>query len=362
MTCDFRRRSCGLRPSLVAVLLGCTVAVLVTAPPAVGDDAVQVVIERAPFSIRPAATYDIPLRLQSIREIQLVALVDGLVLPFRVKPGEKVAKQTELLRLDSRSQQLEVDRAGALLQAAKDEADKGGSKARIDVAQKELELAQLRLEQTLTRMPWDGVVYDVHVAEGQFVRAGDPLVTVADPTKLFVDAPVERSSAKVGDSIDLKVEELTVPGKLIAVMPLSARLDPLRGLFQSVASGRIEVDNAEGRFVPGQTVYSPMIPRQPVGEAPTAAVANADDGGRKVQVIRDGMIRDVPVQLLGQVGEEHVWVSGRFAEADQLILRTSEPLPDGTLVTPKNFSDHGMTPPSANPAAAPGTPARTTNF
>lgn len=334
---------------------------IAVAQPASPTDAVQVVIERAPFSIRPAATYDIPLRLQAAREIDLVALVDGLVLPLRIKPGDKVAKQTELLRIDSRVQQLEVDRAAALLQAAKQENEKGGAAARVDVAQKELELAQLRLEQTLTRMPWDGNVHRVHVAEGQFVRAGDRLATVADPKLLFVEAPIDRLTAKVGDTVELKIEEVTVPGRLTAVMPLSERLDPLRGLFQSVASGRIEIDNADGRFLAGQTVYSPMIPRQPVGETPTAAISNSADGGRQVQVIRDGMVRDVAVVLLGQVGEDHVWVSGRFAPEDQLILRTSEPLPDGTIVTPRNFADRNLTPPSSAPAGG-GSPARTSNF
>jgi len=63
-------------------------------------------------------------------------------------------------------------------------------------------------------------------------------------------------------------------------------------------------------------------------------------------VIRDGLVRDIPVQLLGQVGEDHVWISGRFSPEDQLILQTSEPLPDGTIVTPRTYSDRNMTPPA----------------
>jgi multidrug efflux pump subunit AcrA (membrane-fusion protein) len=209
----------------------------------------------------------------------------------------------------------------------------------VDVAKADVDIAQLQLDQAIIRMPWAGVVLEVHSAEGQFVRAGDPLITVADPTDLYVDVPIDRASAKVGDNIELKVEEVSVTGKLAAILPLSARLDPLRGLFPSIASGRVEVDNSDGKFITGQTVYSPMIPRRPVGEVPTAALSNADggDGERKVQVIRDGVVRDVAVQLLGQVGEEHVWVSGLFGEQDELILRTSEPLTDGSVVTPSSL-------------------------
>jgi multidrug efflux pump subunit AcrA (membrane-fusion protein) len=325
----------------------------------VDDEALQVVIERTPFSIRPAASYDIPLKLQPAREIDVVALVEGVVLPIRVKTGERVAAQTELLRLDGRLPQLELDRAAAALQAAQQEQEKGGAPARVDVARKEVDIAQARLDQTMVRMPWEGVVYRVHVAEGQFVRAGDPLVTIADPSRVYVDVPIDRAGTKVGDSVELKVEDATVSGKVTAILPLSERLDPLRGLFQSVACGRVELDNSDGRFLPGQTVYSPMIPRQPVGEVPTAVITNTDDGARKVQVIRDGVIRDVVVQLLGQVGEEFVWVSGRFANDDQLILRTSEPLPDGTLVAPKG--SRGAPAPSTNERPV-ATPPRRDNF
>jgi multidrug efflux pump subunit AcrA (membrane-fusion protein) len=254
---------------------------------------------------------------------------------------------------------LELDRATAALRAAEQESASTGAAARVEVAKKDVELAEFRLEQTIIRMPWDGTLYQVHVTEGHYVRAGDPLVTIADPSRVFVEAPIDRTQSKVGDVIELHVEEVNAQGTLAAILPLSERLDPLRGLFASVASGRIELDNADGRFLPGQTVYSPLIPRQPVGEVPVAAVGNTDDGQRKVQVIRDGVVRDVPVQLLGQIGQEYVWVSGRFGTTDQLILRSSEPLADGTAVTPRTVAEQGSVP-AAQPAA--GSPAPRTGF
>jgi multidrug efflux pump subunit AcrA (membrane-fusion protein) len=326
------------------------------------EQSLQVIIERAPFSVRDAAEYQIPLKLEPIRQLTLVAAVDGVVQSLRAKTGDKSAAQSELLRLDARQRQLELERAKAAYQAAQQEAVKSEITARVDVAQKDLELAELKLDQTISRMPWDGHILRVHVTEGEFVQAGDPLVTVADQSKMKVEAPIDRRAVQAGDPIELKVEDVTVSGTLTNVVPLSERLDPLRTLFLSIAGGVVEIDNADNRFLPGQTVYSAMIPRQPVGEAPSAAVSNTDDGGRKVQVIRDGMVRDVPVELLGQSGEDYVWVSGRFSEEDELILRTSEPLPDGSLVTPQTAAaGKGAAPSSAEPApGAPNTTPRST--
>ena len=84
------------------------------------------------------------------------------------------------------------------------------------------------------------------------------------------------------------------------------------------------------------TVYSPLIPRNPVAEVPTVAVTNSDQGGRKVQVIREGFVRDVSVQVLGQVGSDFVFVSGRFGTTDELIQKTSETLLDGARVTSRD--------------------------
>jgi len=49
-----------------------------------------------------------------------------------------------------------------------------------------------------------------------------------------------------------------------------------------------------------------------------------------VQVVRDGFVRDVPVELLGAVGEERTIVTGAFGAGDELIVRSSQELLDGT--------------------------------
>lgn len=343
---DFARPLLSVALTMAAIIAAAASA---SAQPAGSASTLQVVIERTPFTIRDPATYDIPLKLEPVRQVTLVATVDGLVMPLRLQVGDRYSSQTELVRLDGRLRQLEVERAQAALQAALDEQQKGGAPARVMIAQKDLEIAQLLLEQTVIRMPWDGHLLQVHVSEGQFVRAGDPLVTVADQSRLVAEVPIDRRSLKVGDAVPLKVEETAVEGKLAAILPLPARFDPLRGLFQSVATGRVEIDNAQGQLLAGQTVYSPLIPRLPVGEAPNAAIINSEDGGRRVQVIRDGVIRDVPVQLLGQIGDDYQWISGRFGSHDELVLRTSEPLPDGTQVTQRGAGEAAASGTSAGP-------------
>ena len=93
--------------------------------------------------------------------------------------------------------------------------------------------------------------------------------------------------------------------------------------------GTSKDDNHDGKIKVGQTVYAPLIPRQPVVEVPVPAIGNLADGHRKVQVLRQSVVRDISVALLGQVGSTRVFVSGPFAEGDEVVYESSHQLSDG---------------------------------
>ena len=321
----------------------------------------SVVIERSPVIFRDPAKYQVNLHLEPVRKLTLASTVDGVVTSLQAHVGDEIVPQAEVLRLDGRAAQLKSQRAQAALKAAKADLEsakeKPAAEARVQVAEADVAIAELDQTRTVIRSPLKGIVTSIQVIEGEFVHAGQPLAIVIDPSQFFVEVPVDGQSQKVGDSIELKVEEANVPSKLTAVLPLTAEFDPLRDLFPSPATGRIVLENAGGKWRAGQTVYSPMIPRLPVAEVPAAAIVNAEQGGRKVQVIREGFVRDVPVQMLGQVGADHLFVSGRFGITDELVSKTSEPLLDGARVTSRDAKSAGT--PANSPK--PGQPAAGNN-
>lgn len=315
------------------------------------------VIERMALELRDPREYQVPLHLDPVKSIELVARLDGVVNNVMVEPGESVTAQEEVVRMDSTIRQLEFERAQAAFHlaqlenaAAAESQSSDVAAARLDVARLGLRLAEERLNETIVRANFNGTITDVHVTGGQFVRAGDPLVTLSDLTRFTVAVPVSRNDVSEGDSIDVRVEDRTVPGKVTQILPLSEKFEPLRELFMSVATARVEIGGNEG-LSSGQTVYSDMIPRHPVAEIPKAALLDTDDGRQKVQVIREEYVRDVGVLLLGGSGEEHVFVSGRFGPADELVVKTSEPLLDGARVVPASEAEAQQGRGPAQPAA-----------
>lgn len=300
----------------------------------------EVVIKREALRLTDPKTYRTAMHLQSARSLVLTAPVDGYVRTLSVRPQQKMIQQAEILRMDDRRTELTLKRARALVQAAlldkkiaqsKGDVDQTAlAEARLEAAQAEAELAQWDSDRLVLRAPFAGEIERVPVIEGQFVRAGEALATLIDPAKLIVEVPVDRGSATVGGTVDIKVEETPVKAKIEAVLPLPAQFDALRELVVSPASAIVSVDNAAGRFAAGQTVYSELIPLTAVTLVPTVAIANVSDGTRKVQVLRENVVRDLSVRILTKVGTDSVFVSGRFNEGDEVIVSSTRVLPDGT--------------------------------
>ena len=307
---------------------------------AAGD---QVVIKREASRVIDPHKYRISLAVAPLHTVTLTAPFDGIVKQAQGKSNSKLQPQAEIVRLDTTVPKLNVARAEAAFKVAaneqklaadKDETQKALAQAKLDVAKAEVELAKHYLDSCSIRAPFAGELQRLLVSEGQFVKAGAPVAIVVDVSKLQVEIPVERSSVEQGKSFSLKIESADVEGKVDAVLPLNNRFDALRELFDSVASAVVVVENGDGRLKPGQTVYVPLIPRQPVMEVPNSSIGNLPDGQRKVQVVRQFTVRDVPVILMGSIGTNRQFVSGPFAEGDEVIYEASHQLGDAFQLKP----------------------------
>jgi multidrug efflux pump subunit AcrA (membrane-fusion protein) len=315
------------------------------APGAAGAAAKEVVnLQRQGILLMDPRDYDVPLRTKPARQVDLIAHADGFVSQVACKPGEKYASQAELIRLDDMQQALLVERAKGLLAAADVElrmAKNGGNtdlislaEARKAAADAELRLAEMNRSRMSVKAPFDGEVQRVLVTPGQYVRAGDVLGTIADSTSLVLEVPVDRSQTKAGGEVEFAVEQTLVKAKVLAVLPAPPEFEPLRRLVPSLASASVQIDNSRGTLYAGQSVFSKHVPLKPFALVPILAVRNGLDGQRKVQVVRQGVVRDVTVTTLPQVGENEIFVAGSFTKDDELILASSKELLDGTRIAP----------------------------
>jgi biotin carboxyl carrier protein len=305
----------------------------------------QIVIHRQPLHLRAPEKYQISMHLEPKLLVRVAAPFDGTVKTVLRKPGQKVDTATEIVRMDLTPKQLLLDRAKALYRAAQLEAESAGkgstgsdpsiakqlAEARLQAAKADLDLAGYWVEQGNLRAPFPGEIFGVSVSDGQLVRMGDPLLVLGDTSVLTVEVPVDRAATQVGQNLTIKVEDQTASAKVEALLPLSARFEPLRDLLPSAALASVVVKNS-GTFKAGQTVFSPLVPRDPIADVPNSCIGNVGDGSHKVQVLRDNTVRDVAIATLAPVGVERSFVAGPFRDGDEVIESSSQELADGTVV------------------------------
>ncbi len=204
----------------------------------------------------------------------------------------------------------QVDAARASVddaQAALDALLEGPTEDEIEQAQAQLEQARIRLDEARSALddarlvaPFDGIVTDVRITEGQSVGAGMAVITVVDDSRLHVDVPVDELdvvSVETGQRANVTLQaadDVTVEG-------IVTRIDPAGRDVQGIVTYNVRVDVTPTDEVPvllGMSADVEIIvaAEENVLVVPTEAVQRDDDGNEFVLVRSDdGNLEPLPV-------------------------------------------------------------------
>ena len=316
-------------------------------------------IESVPIELTMPERYHVSSVLEPVRRVELVAPADGVVRSLDARPGSTVRDTQELAQLD-RSEamaRLKMAQADVKEKQAVARAASGGSvpqevaAAQLEAAEARAELAQHQLDRLTLRAPFAGRIVSAPVSAGQFVLKGTVIAELADITSLKALVPVDRRGVKTGTDATVFVEEQEQTAKVQSVLPLLESYAQLRELAAPFASAWIIVPNPRGELEPGLRVRSATLPNTPIATISRAALKKGD-GGSLVQVIRNEYVTNVPVEVLGRVGQDRIQISGALRPTDALIASSSVPLLAGTLVRFGSGTGQGIEGTTPNPARA----------
>jgi RND family efflux transporter MFP subunit len=230
----------------------------------------------------------------------------------------------------------------ALARADKSRAALKSSEASLTVAQANLKAAEVAVDQTLIRAPFDGVVLTKSANVGDnitpFSNALDTkgaVVTMADMETLEVEADVSESQLsriRVEQPAEIQLDAL--PGERFA--GVVSRMVPTVDRAKATVLVKIRLLQRDPRILPDMSAKVTFLDkapsaddRKPVTVVPRAAVT-ARDGGRSVYVVQDGVARAVKVETGREIGEA-VEVSGVAPGARVVVKPLDAPL-DGRRV------------------------------
>jgi len=183
-------------------------------------DAQTVTVEMQTLPVRVAVVGS----MVSDNTVHISARIQAHVRDIPVSAGDSVTNGQLLVRLDDREQQARVVAARAALHRAQTEYDRikqlFDAQATTEqnliamesarrIAESQLNEAEVALTFTEIRAPMDGRVTDRQVESGMLARAGQILLSVYDPTRMRLDAPVPVRLVdylRLGDALDVELE------------------------------------------------------------------------------------------------------------------------------------------------------------
>ncbi|WP_176014249.1 efflux RND transporter periplasmic adaptor subunit [Victivallis sp. Marseille-Q1083] len=214
------------------------------------------------------------------QEAVVSARVSSVVGEYRLKDGDAAAKNAVIVELDTAEflplkekaeavyqesvtqrnyyrkiydGNLELFQKGLLgeQELAKSKLDWELAVAREKTAIADLRLTSFNVVECSIRMPFDGKLAERLCKAHEFVRAGMPLVSVIDDSKVYAVAflPLElRSRLRLGEPLWFLTDEQAMPleGKIAFLAP---RGDATSGNFEL----RLLLDNADGKLLPGMS-------------------------------------------------------------------------------------------------------------
>lgn len=355
----------------IAVVALIAVAALLTAGPAVAQQATLVRVDEV--QEKPLEqTVPVVGRLVACRAGVLAARVTGAVDDVRVEVGDRVTQGEVVAVLDRRPATAELDlraaraaEAQAALDAAEAEvqlrrqelerleglraspafskgqfSDKrqevamatgavAKARAALASAEAEVRLAQITLDDTEIRAPYDAAVTQRHTEVGAHVSPGDSIVSLVDDHCLEIEADVPQNrirSLTPGAQVSFAIDGLTAGATVRAIVPQENPLTRTRTVRFAP-----ELESLSGLAAnQSVTVHVPAGQARAVLSVHKDAVINR--GGRpSVFVVADGKAEARPVRLGEAVGSYFEVLEG-LSQGDLVVVRGNERLRPGQAV------------------------------
>lgn len=289
----------------------------------------------------------------------LAFTLSGRLINREVQIGDVIAKGDVVAQLDMKPLRHNRDAARATLQdvtarwqqatrdlervthlsaakAATDEelehtrAAEASLRASKEAAKTALQETERLLDEATLRAPFDAVVTEVYLQQGEFAAAGRPVVNLAGSQHLEMEFEVPESvlaQMRPGSAVTLRLpfsNDRQVLGTIRAATPSSGR--PGR-LFPVL----VDITDAEG-LVAGMTAELILsLDNQQQVSVPVASVINPGGSQPFVFLIRDDIAHKVPVTV-GQLNGSMVNVAGTIADGDTVATAGFFGLMDGDRV------------------------------
>ncbi len=318
----------------------------ISAPTSVDNSSLQAPLAKVVYqtfhSLNTAKTIELYGRTAPDRQAQLASEVAGKVVALDVIKGSRVQKGQAIAHIDQADLEVQLQRARAALEvkekefkAAKSLKSKGlqgevafsSAQSNLVEARAAVKKAQLNMDNTTIRAPFDGILDDLIIEVGDFVGIGDPVAIILDLNRVIVEADVSErhiQALKVGETASIRfINEPRVKGIVRYISRISSATTNTFPI-------EIEIPNPDWLIPAGISAEVALeLDLQLATKISPAVLALDKDGNLGVKALypaEDSADSDasrkvyfVPVQLV-KAEQDGVWLAGLGESADIITI------------------------------------------
>ena len=293
-----------------------------------------------PVRMDTTITQDYVCQIRSIQHIELRAQERGYLEKIYVDEGDFVKKGQLLFQIMPKLYEAEMHKAKAEADFAKIEyqntkrlADSSVvapnelamAKAKLDEANAELALAQVHLQFTEIRAPFDGIIDRFHVRLGSLVEEGELLTNLSDNSEMWVYFNVPEAEyldykAKVDKGHKQKAELLMANNKMFKH---TGEVETIEADFNNETGNipfRATFPNPEGLLRFGETGNVRLtIPLNDAMLIPQKATFEVLDKKYVYVISKEGKVKSREITIAEEMPHIYV-VSSGLSEGDRILL------------------------------------------
>jgi len=298
------------------------------------------------------ATLTLRGRTEALHAVDVRAEVDGMVQTIHFDKGDTVKAGDVLCELKINDKGAKFDEARALVSqrekeysAARNLASKGyvsetqakQAAAALEAANADQRTEQIALDNTKIRAPFDGIVDDRYVNQGDYMRVGDKCELVISPEPFLAVGTVSEhdvASLKLGDPASATlVTGQTVQG---TIRFIAQRADAATRTFLV----EVQLPNPDAKLRDGVSADIKIPVRQVTAQKISSGILVLDDNGvYGVRIVEHGIVHFLPVQIVSD-DPDGMWVSGLPAHVT-VITVGQQFVSEGARVVPIEAGAHG---------------------
>ena len=200
------------------------------------------------------------------------------------------------------------------------------AQARLALKKSERDVTERNLKRATLTAPFAGFVNQVNVQVGDFVTATEIVATIVDTSSLDLQLDVRGKVAaalSLGQNITVRVDSLSIKGKLIALQP-----DPDASTNTHALRIRLPGEKIQSGMLASADLQ--LILQRDVITIPVSSVAT-NAGESHVYIFEDGVLKRIPVVISQRVGSEYIISSG-IESGELIVARDVSGLADGQQV------------------------------